>query len=250
MKNFKRTLILLSLISFISCQNEENDTENDVLNEVVESNILDDKYVQDLEIYKETQIVFENAEYSIKEVLSDPVLFDYYTNASVHYFYESENDNMNVLYVTPHDAEKSATMIAKVESNIEAIAQENSRSAKTTANLGYNFITSLYKNTNYNGGVYKWNRSGNIGSNDNNKVRRNINLPGWISNEASSIRWSRTIESDVSSGNLKIYRNANLNGTNSTIVGARNIANLNFNAVGNDHIESMAFVVTLSLIHI
>ena len=240
MKNLKQVIICSSLMVFFSCQKESIDTETDIPETIAPSNLLDEDFTTDLEMYKNSKIIFENGEYSIEQVLTDPVLFDSYVNADSQFFHEDTVKGISNLYVSTKDSESAEAMVAEIESNIE----ESSRSQKTNNSLSYDFKLDLYKHVNYTGGTYKWYRSGVAGSSDNNKVRRNINVPGWITNKASSLRWTRVLGSGLESGNLRIYRNDNLSGTNSTITVPKNIANLSYNAVGNDHIESVAFLVT------
>lgn len=238
MKNFKHIIFCAGLILLNSCQNEATETEE----ELSETNLIDQTYAEDLIFYKDATILFENSEHTIEEVLTDATLFDYYANAYSHHFHEKENTS--ILYVTPKDSERATEMIAGIEDKIAAGIEENSRSEKTTANLQYNFTAKFHKNTNFDGDYYEWYKEGNALSSDNKTIKRNINLPSWISNEVSSVRWSKTIDSDISQGILIVYSDDDLKGTTSIFNAAVNVSSLNNWNVGNDNIESVAFRVT------
>lgn len=78
-----------------------------------------------METYKDVPVIFQDlSEYTIEEVLTDPILFNDYKNVYNHYVEKNLDTDTTVLYVSLEDQESAEKMITTINNN------ESTRSSK------------------------------------------------------------------------------------------------------------------------
>ncbi len=193
MKNLMNINIFGYMLFFaflISCDKDEIAIEEETGAIASEINLIDENYRRDIAIYSKTTVVYEDQQYSIEEMLTDPILFDAYKNAISHVLDQDDVEGTRTLYVYTKK-EKAKKFLEEVKRKNEVVKAQKTAHFISTVTFfqHWNYNANPNYNTRYEY-THNW-RNVESGYSD-----VGVKLPTNMINQASSIIWEVSLRED------------------------------------------------------